>query len=107
MEPAESVQVNIYQSNTYRKDLSRLYFSNEPRVQDRQQVKKHQSYILVFVAYLTIPSRGTSPDIKKVFHAWLYGRFIEIHKLHRTNQVLNLLAGSFSNRDNVRVPNLI
>ena len=44
-----------------------------------------------------------------VFHARLYGRFIEIQrnlrrkKLHRTNQGSNFLGGSFSNRDNVRV----
>ena len=46
-----------------------------------------------------------------VFHARLYGRFIEIQsnprrrKLHRTNQGSNFLGGSFSNRDNVRAPN--
>ena len=45
-----------------------------------------------------------------VFHAWLYGRFIEIHrnlkrkKLHRTNQGSNFLGGSFSNKGNVRDP---
>ena len=45
-----------------------------------------------------------------VFHAWPYGRFIEIQsnlrrkKLHRTNQGSNFLGGSFSNRDNVRAP---
>ena len=45
-----------------------------------------------------------------VLHARPYGRFIEIHKnfrrkkLHRTNQELNFLGNSFSNRDNVRVP---
>ena len=45
-----------------------------------------------------------------VFHAWLYDRFIEIQsnlrrkKLHRTNQGSNVLGGSLSNRDNVRVP---
>ena len=44
-----------------------------------------------------------------VFHALLYGRFIEIQsnhrrkKLHRTNQGSNLFGGSFSNNDNVRV----
>ena len=46
----------------------------------------------------------------RVFHAWSYGRFIEIQgnlrrkKLHRTNQGCNFLGGSFSNRDNVRAP---
>ena len=33
VEPVEPVQMNIYQSNTYRKDLSRLHFDDEPRVQ--------------------------------------------------------------------------
>ena len=39
VEPAEQVQMNIYQSNAYRKNLSWLHFNNEPRTQDRQQVK--------------------------------------------------------------------
>ena len=56
VEPVEPVQMNIYQSNTYTKDLSWLRFNNEPRVQDRQQVKDQQSCILVFVAYPTIAS---------------------------------------------------
>ena len=30
---------NIYQSNTYRKDLSWPHFDDEPRVQEKQQVK--------------------------------------------------------------------
>ena len=34
VEPVEPVQMNIYQSNTYRKDLSWLNFDNEPRVQE-------------------------------------------------------------------------
>ena len=44
----------------------------------------------------------------KVFHAWQYGRSIEIQsnlrrkKLHRTNQGSNFLGNSFSNKDNVR-----
>ena len=33
------VQMNIYQSNTYRKNLKWLPFGNEPKVQERQQVK--------------------------------------------------------------------
>ena len=42
--------MNIYQSNTYRKDLNWLHFDDEPWVQGRQQVKDQQSYISVFVA---------------------------------------------------------
>ena len=52
----ETVQMNIYQSNTYRKDLSWLHFDDEPRVQERQQVKDQQSYISASVAYPAIPS---------------------------------------------------
>ena len=52
----KQVQINIYQSNTYRKDLSWLYFDDEPRVPERQQVKDQQSCISVSVAYPAIPS---------------------------------------------------
>ena len=56
VESVEPVQTNTYQSNTYRKDINWPNFDNEPRVQEKQQVKDHQSRISVFVAYLTIPS---------------------------------------------------
>ena len=45
-----------------------------------------------------------------VFHAWLYGKFIEIQsnlmrkKLHKMNQGSNFLGSIFSNRDNIRAP---
>ena len=55
VEPAEPVLKNIYQSNTYRKDLSWSHFDDEPRVKEKQQVKDQQSCIFVFVASLTIP----------------------------------------------------
>ena len=43
-------------------------------------MKDLQSCISLFVAYKTIASRGTSPDVTTVyiFHTWPYGRFIEI-----------------------------
>ena len=34
-EPVQLVQMNIYQSNTYRKDFSWLHFDHEERVQER------------------------------------------------------------------------
>ena len=37
VEPLEPVQMNIYQSNTYSKDLRFLHLKDEPRVQERQQ----------------------------------------------------------------------
>ena len=36
VEPAEPVLRNIYQSNTYRKNLSWSHFDDEPRVQEKQ-----------------------------------------------------------------------
>ena len=51
-----AVHINIQQSNTYRKDLSWLHFDDDPRAQERQQVKDQQFYIFVFAAYPVIPS---------------------------------------------------
>ena len=95
--------MNIYQSNTYRKDLSWLHFDDVPRV---QEMKDQQSYISVNPA---IPSsRSTSPNMTAVFQ---HGRItyrdksnLRRKKLHRTNQGSDFLRGSFSNRDNVRSP---
>ena len=56
VEPVDPVLKNIYQSSTYRKDLSWPHFGNKPQVQDKLQVKDQQSCIFVFVAWLTIPS---------------------------------------------------
>ena len=36
VEPVEPVLKNIYQSNTYRKDLSWPHFDDKPRVQEKQ-----------------------------------------------------------------------
>ena len=80
--------MNIYQSNAYGKDLSWPYFDVEPRVQERQQVKDHQSCVSVLVAYLTIPSSNKEYQPR---HSNSH-RFIEIQsnlrrkKLHRMNQ---------------------
>ena len=49
VKPVESVLKNIYQSNTYRKDLSWPYFNDGPKIPEKQQVKDQQSCILVFV----------------------------------------------------------
>ena len=56
VEPVEPNQTNIYQTNTFRKNVSRLNFDDEPRVQEWQQVKDQLSCICVFVAHQTIRS---------------------------------------------------
>ena len=57
MEPVEPVMKNIYQSNTYRKQLNRSHFDAELSIQEMQQVKDEQSCLFIFVAFLTIASR--------------------------------------------------
>ena len=56
MEPVEAVLKNIYLSNTYKNDLSRPYFNDETRIQEKQQVKDQQHCKFIFVACLTVPS---------------------------------------------------
>ena len=110
--------MNIYQSHTYRIQLSWQHFDDEPakgsreREREREKVKEQQSYISAFAIYITIPSSswGTGPEITTVIHAWPYGRLLEIQsnlsrkKLHRRHQGSNYLGGNFSNRDNIRTP---
>ena len=56
MEHVKPVQMNIYQKNTYRKDLSWLNFDGEPRVIEKQKAKDQQPCVSVFAAYPIIPS---------------------------------------------------
>ena len=39
MEATQPVQINIYQINTHRKGLGRLYFKNEPKTKDSRQAE--------------------------------------------------------------------
>ena len=57
-ELVQPVQLNIYQSFTYKKDSSWLDFYNELRNQESQQVLDQQSRIPVSVAYLVHLSRS-------------------------------------------------
>ena len=111
VELVEPVQMNIYQSKTYLKELSWLYFDNEPRVQESRHVKDQQSCISAFVAYLTASSSHyghLSRHDNSIPCMPVYGRFIEIQskekEIHRTNQGSNFLEGSFGSRDSVGAP---
>ena len=48
VEQIEPVLKNICQCDTYKKRLSWSHFDDEPRVQEKQQVKHQQSCIFVF-----------------------------------------------------------
>ena len=50
--------MNIYHSDTYRKDLSWLHFYDYRRVRERQQVLDEQSYITATVTYVVYPSNS-------------------------------------------------
>ena len=103
MELVETIQMSIYQSHNYRKDLSWLHFNNEPTVQKKQQVKDQQSSIpvLLLIYQFHVAARSTNPDMTLALHARPHGRFIEIQsnlrrmKLHVTNQSSNFLGISF------------
>ena len=47
----QPVQINIYQSNNYRKGLYWLNFNNKPWVEERHQLKDQQSHTQVSIAY--------------------------------------------------------
>ena len=61
MELVEPVQMKLYESNTYRKDLSWLHFDEKPRVQDWQQVN---TLIDAFQIYMYIENDLNSLKIK-------------------------------------------
>ena len=102
--------MNIYKSNTCRRDFNWLYFDDAWRAQKNQQVKGQQSCMLMSVTYLTYPSRARStiPDMTVVFHAKLNSRFIEIKsnlwrkKLYRTNWGSSFLGVNFCIKNKVR-----
>ena len=75
VETVQSVQMNICQSNIYRKNLAWLHFDNETRC----QVNVLQSFIPVLGAYpnIQVTTRSTNPAMKTAFYARSYSRLIE------------------------------
>ena len=62
-EPVQSIQMSIYESNTYREDLCWLHFEVDPRVQERQRMKDKQ-----LIQYMQVAAGNTSPEMAPVFH---------------------------------------
>ena len=102
VEPFEPVLKNIYQNNIYGRDLSWPHFDDEPRVQEKQQVKDQHSCIFVFVACLAIPSsnQGHQPrhDNSILYMGiWqIYGDTEKSQQKETSKNQLNFLGGSFS-----------
>ena len=95
MESSLPVQMNTYQSKTYRKDLNWPHFDNEPRIRERQCAGPKYPF-LQFTKHIQIAAKSTNPDIATVSHERSYGRFIEIKsklrggkKLQGTNRGSN------------------
>ena len=55
VEPVEPVQMNMYQTNTYRKDVSWPYLHEEPRV-STEAADERPTVLYVYADNLTIPS---------------------------------------------------
>ena len=56
VELVAQIQLNIYQINTKRKDLCWIKSNYEPTLREEEILyDNHQSYISIFVAYLTFP----------------------------------------------------
>ena len=71
--------MNIYQNNTYRKDLSWLHFDLDPMIQE------------------LVAARSTSLDMTTVFHTWPYDRFIDTEQPNSISPpALFLLVGQLS-----------
>ena len=94
MELVEPVQINIYESSSYKKDFSWLNFHDEPRVQDRQQVKDHQSYISIFVAYLT-PQPDMTWQHDMTWQTWqqyfMQGHAVDLQRYRATSGERNFI----------------
>ena len=73
LDPVQPFKITMYQSNTCTKDLHWLmaykihwlHFDDEPRVQDRQQMKKQQSYISVSIVSLKYLSSSCAHQPRK------------------------------------------
>ena len=76
--PIQPVLMNMYQSDTYRKDLSWQYFDDELRVQEKKQVKDQQSYIRFCSLSNNSKLQLGAPAQTTVFHGKLYDGFIKI-----------------------------
>ena len=74
VEPVEPVQMNIYQSNTYRKDLSWLNFDNEPRVRD-SAVKEGPTVLHIHFSSLSNYLKSTHDNSIPCMTVWKIYRY--------------------------------
>ena len=77
IEPVQPVQMSIYKSNTYKKDLSWLHFRVESKFQRRRkQMTDKQCFTPVSVGYQAYSNSKSSPEMTRttVFHAKSYNQ---------------------------------
>ena len=105
--------MNLYQSNTYRKDFKASYISvmNQGfKRGSKWRIHSPENSFSQLIQQFQVVTRGTRPGVITVFHTQPYGRFIEIpsslrRKKHTANQFF--LGGSFTNRDQAYSSNLL
>ena len=89
--------MNLYQSNTYRKDFKASYISvmNQGfKRGSKWRIHSPENSFSQLIQQFQVVTRGTRPGVITVFHTQPYGRFIEIpsslrRKKHTTNQCSN------------------
>ena len=108
MEPVQLVQINTYQSNTYREDISFSTIS--------QWFKRDRKWTAVLHIHFCSLSKNFKGQLGAPALAWkqysIHACMVDLYryrttsrkKLYRMNQGSNFLGGSFSNRDNARSP---
>ena len=109
VEPVQPVQMKIYQSNTYRIELSLLHLYNEPKI---KKAVSERSTVPVSPACLTYPSSNQEhyPDMATVLLARLNGKFVEVKRkitrkeVHRTKQSFNYIGSSFKIKEKMQDP---
>ena len=80
-EPVQSIQMSIYESNTYREDLCWLHFEVDPRVQERAANEGQAAYSIYASSSWKYQSRnGTSISLRS------FDTFIEIKSNHNHSQ---------------------
>ena len=101
--------MKIFQSYVQKKDLAQVYLSEQPRFQEKEQVKDHQCLSAVSITYLAISS--TIPDMTEVSHINPNSRFIDIKRNLKRQKPQRAFSNfekksGFSCIDNVRNLNL-
>ena len=83
--------MNIYQSNTYKKDLSWQHSDDEPRAQERQEVKDQESCIYVFIAYTFCRNYDHQPPAQTQQQYSMHRSMADLKRYRETSEERNFI----------------